>query len=218
MALFGEKYSEEVRVVSFGDYSIEFCGGTHIENTSSIGSFYITKESSVSSGVRRIEAVCGKKAFEYAKTKINLLNDVNGILKSIDTKGAIDALKTQILSLKQELKNKPKINIDLKIQKISDVLVCVDICEGDIKSIIDEHKKNNAKLAIMLFKINGDKLQVACGTQGVDISSREWLNVISGVIEGKGGGRDDFATGGGKKVSGVKEAIGMGIEFAKSKI
>jgi alanyl-tRNA synthetase len=217
VAMFGEKYSDEVRVVSFDDISVEFCGGTHVNNTAVIGSLYIIKESSVSSGVRRIEAVCGQRAFEYAKEKIDTLAKASFVLKNTDILSAIDVLKSQILSLKQEIKSKP-VSTNLQTQNIKDILVCVDISDGDIKSIIDEYKKDNDKLAIMLFKINKDKVQVACGTKGVSINAREWLNFVSDCIDGKGGGREDFATGGGKNVDNIQAAIVLGKEFVTNSI
>jgi len=218
IAMFGEKYGDSVRVVSFGEHSVEFCGGTHIDNTSSIGSFYITKESSVSSGVRRIEAVCGKEAYQFAKLQTDTLSKAKDILKSADITNAILALKSQIISLKSDIKNQTTINTSLDMQDISGVKVCVDKSSGDIKSIIDKYKADNPKIAIMLFKINGDKVQVACGTKGINVSSRDWLGEISSIIDGKGGGRDDFATGGGKNIDNIKEAIDAGIEFVKNNL
>jgi len=101
-AQFGEKYGDKVRVVSFGDASVEFCGGTHVKNSSEIGLFIITKESGVSAGVRRIEAVCSKAAYNYFKQQRHTLNEAQSAVKNRDIISGVEKLKEQIKMLKEE--------------------------------------------------------------------------------------------------------------------
>ncbi len=103
MALFGEKYGDEVRVVSMGDASTELCGGTHVSNVAQIGLFMITKESGVSAGVRRIEAVCGNAAVEAVKALRDEINDIKAELKNVNPLAGIAKLKEQVKTLKGEL-------------------------------------------------------------------------------------------------------------------
>ncbi len=102
-AQFGEKYGDRVRVVDFGGASVEFCGGTHVDNTAVIGTFIITKESGVSAGVRRIEAVCGNAAYNVFKSQRHLLEEVETSVKNRDVLAGIERLKDQIKTLKSEL-------------------------------------------------------------------------------------------------------------------
>ena len=212
VAMFGEKYGDMVRVVSFGEDSIEFCGGTHTQNSSEIGSFYITKETSVSSGIRRIEALSRTKAIAYAKEHITLVKTTRHLLKNNDVVTTIQTLQKQIKQLKQSATQSAN-TTNLNAQEIKGISVIIAEADGDIKKIIDSHKQKHANLAIMLFKAQGDKVQVACGIQGeLNISASSWLNHTAPFVDGKGGGRADFATGGGKNAKGIdkakKEALG----------
>ena len=137
--MFGEKYGEIVRVVSFGrDVSIEFCGGTHVKNTSEIGSFYIVKEQGVSAGIRRIEAVVGASAFRYTKEQMNKLNELQAEIKSNDLIAGVKKLKNEIKELKNELKNSQnQASTTLKEELIGDVKLIVNIVEnGDLKKLL----------------------------------------------------------------------------------
>ena len=141
IAMFGEKYGEVVRVVSFGQESVEFCGGTHIENTAKIGNLIITKQSSVSSGVRRIEAICGKSANAYVKDILNKYQEVKVELKNDNVLDGILKLKDTIKELKAKLKNNNS-SKELKVSKVKDLSVIIEqIDDGDLKEIIDVQKK-----------------------------------------------------------------------------
>ncbi len=219
IAMFGEKYGDKVRVVEFGK-SVEFCGGTHIKNTAEIGSFYITKESGVSAGVRRIEAVCGVSAVKYAKSFMTKIAEIKLEVKNKNPLLGIKRLKDEIKSLKDEMKllqNATK--KELESIKIGDVNLIVDIIEnGDIKNIIDEAKNTHEKVAILILQIKGNKLVIASGVKNAPIKAGEWLRTVAKIVDGKGGGRDDFAQGGGKDVSKVEVAKSEAIKFAKAKI
>ena len=220
IAMFGEKYSDVVRVVSFGDKSIELCGGTHIKNTSEIGSFYIVKESGVSSGVRRIEAVCGLSAIKYAKGFIDSFKELQQEIKNQDPILGVKKLKEEIKELKEEIKRVQNSNRkELSIRDIKGIKVIIDEIEiGDIKSIIDENKNRYENIAIMLFQKKGDKLIIASGVKGNSIKAGEWLREVAKVVNGKGGGRADFAQGGGKDISKLNEAKERALEFIKKKL
>ena len=154
IAMFGEKYGNIVRVVEFENVSVEFCGGTHVDNTSKIGSFYITKESAVSSGVRRIEAVCGLSAITYTKNKIEQIKQLEAEIKNKNILDGIKKLKEQIKQLKQELNNALNSNQNpLEEQMIDDIKVVVDIVKsGDLKKIVDDLKNANDKVAVLLIQ------------------------------------------------------------------
>ena len=220
IAMFGEKYGNSVRVVKFGDSSIEFCGGTHIKNTSEIGSFYIIKESGVSAGVRRIEAVCGKSAFNFAKDTRDELKSIKTELKTKNPLMAVDKLKEQIKALKNELNS--AINSskkDLEVNEINGVVTIVSEVEnGDIKALIDEAKNKYPKVAIMLMMKKGDKVLIACGSKDTPIKAGNWIKEIAPILGGGGGGRPDFAQAGGKDVSKIDEALAKSKEYLQNNI
>jgi alanyl-tRNA synthetase len=220
IAMFGEKYGDTVRVVEFGDASVEFCGGTHVKNTANIGSFYIVKESGVSSGVRRIEAVAGKSAVAYAKSFMNRIHEVEAELKTKDINAGIKKLKSTIKELKDEVKKAQSTNATpLNEQMIGDIKVVVDVVEnGDIKNIIDELKNQNEKVAVMLLQPKGSKVLLACGVKNASVKAGDWIKNIAPIVGGGGGGRPDFAQAGGKDVSKIEDAKTKALEYLKDNI
>ncbi len=220
IALFGEKYGDKVRVVSFGEESIEFCGGTHVENAGLIGSFFITKESGVSAGVRRIEAVCGNSALGLAKKWRENLHQVQSVVKNKDPLLGIKRLNETILSLKNELKELEKSsNEELNSQKIGDVeLIISEVKAGDIKKNIDDIKNAKDKVAIILFQTKGQKVLIAAGVKNANIKAGEWIKNVAPLVGGGGGGRDDFAQAGGKNPEGLGKAKEYALNFAKDKL
>jgi len=220
IAMFGEKYGNTVRVVEFGEASVEFCGGTHVKNTANIGSFYIVKESGVSSGVRRIEAVVGKSAVSYAKGFMTRINEVEAELKTKDINAGIKKLKTTIKDLKDEVKKAQSTNAaPIEEVMIDDVKVIVEIIEnGDIKDIIDELKNKNEKIAIMLLQPKGEKVLLACGSKNTSIKAGDWIKNIAPIVGGGGGGRPDFAQAGGKDVSKISEAKTKAMAYLKDNL
>lgn len=223
MALFGEKYGDIVRVISFGDESIELCGGIHVNNTAVIGNFYITKESGISSGVRRIEAVCGLAGYNYTKENIEILNNAKELLKQNDIILGINKLRDLIQKLK-DLKNKTDEGIGLKSLNFEMVkntkLIVAEVGESiNIKKAIDEAKKDNESVAIFLISNNSGKINIGCGVKNIsDLKANEWIKEISKIIGGGGGGRDDFATAGGKYADKIIESLTKAREYALSKI
>ncbi|MDO7820102.1 alanine--tRNA ligase, partial [Helicobacter pylori] len=148
LALFSEKYAENVRVVSFKEASIELCGGIHVENTGLIGGFRILKESGVSSGVRRIEAVCGKAFYQLAKEENKELKNAKILLKNNDVIAGINKLKESVKN-----SQKAPVSMDLPVEKIHGVSLVVGVVEnGDIKEMIDRLKSKHERLLAMVFK------------------------------------------------------------------
>ncbi len=217
MALFGEKYQDEVRVVSVGEASIELCGGTHVKNSSQIGSFYITKESGVSAGVRRIEAVCGFSAYEYGNSFRKEVAKISQEVKHKDPLLGVKKLKESIASLKEEIKALQNVSAkELNSFDINGVKVIIDeVKAGDIKNIIDTEKNRYDKIAIMLFQRKGDKVSIAAGVKGADLKAGDWIKKIAPIVGGGGGGRSDFAQAGGKNVEKIDEAKKEALNFVK---
>ncbi|PAF42973.1 alanine--tRNA ligase [Helicobacter sp. 11S03491-1] len=219
MALFGEKYGEIVRVVSFDEESCEFCGGIHVQNTGNIGSFYILKESGVSSGVRRIEAVCGKSGYEYGKNALQTIEEAKTILKNQDICSGIHKLKDQIKEFKDKI-SKSHQTSDLHVfEEIKGIKLIVQKLEsGNIKEIIDNAKNTYDKIAILLILCENQKISLACGVKNAPINAGEWVKKTAQILDGGGGGREDFATAGGKNISKLADALEFAKKFLKQKL
>lgn len=221
IAMFGEKYGEVVRVVSFGeDVSVEFCGGTHVKNTADIGSFYIIKESGVSAGIRRIEAVVGTSAFKYTKEQINKLNELQAEIKSNDLIAGVKKLKSEIKELKNQIQNSQnQTQAPINEEIIGDTKVVVAVIEnGDLKKIVDDMKNANEKLAILLLQAKDDKVLIVAGSKNTNIKAGDWIKNIAPIVGGGGGGRPDFATAGGKDITKIEEAKIAALTYAKENL
>ena len=220
IAMFGEKYGDMVRVVSFSDVSVEFCGGTHVKNTADIGSFYIVKESGVSAGVRRIEAVCGTAAIAYTKEIINSMNEIKAEIKNNDVIAGIKKLKEQIKDLKKEVETaQSQTSAPISEEVIGEVKVVVAVVEnGDLKKIVDDMKNANEKLAILLLQAKDDKVLIVAGSKNTNIKAGDWIKNIAPIVGGGGGGRPDFAQAGGKDVTKVEDAKIAALTYAKENL
>ena len=220
IAMFGEKYGDVVRVVSFEDVSVEFCGGTHVRNTADIGSFYIVKESGVSAGVRRIEAVCGTAAIKYTKDIISKMNEIQAEVKNSDVILGIKKLKEQIKDLKKEIEtSQSKTSSPIEETIINDTKVIVSVVEnGDLKKIVDDTKNANEKIAIFLLQAKNDKVLIVAGSKNTNIKAGDWIKNIAPIVGGGGGGRPDFAQAGGKDTSKIKEAKTKALDYAKENL
>lgn len=214
---FGEKYGDEVRVVSFSDASVEFCGGVHVKNTANIGSFIIAKELGVSAGVRRIEAVCGDAAYKYFVAQRSLVQLVQKEVKNLDAMAGISRLKSTINELKIEVKEaQESAKVEITSEDINGVTVVVaELPVGDIKEKIDELKNQNDKLCAMLFQVKGNKILIAAGVKNANAKAGEWIKKIAPILGGGGGGRPDFAQAGGKDASKLPKAKTEALEFIK---
>ena len=224
MALFGEKYGESVRVITLGD-SIELCGGIHIHNTAEIGSFYIVRESSVSSGVRRIEAVCGKSAYHYGKAALESIKSLKEQLKAQDVLQGVAKLQNALKEARESA-NKAKQSVkSLDYEEINGVKLIVlklDLVEAkEAKDIIDRAKNENEKVAILLVTESGGKVSLTAGVKGVaNLKAGAWVKQVAQILGGNGGGRDDFATAGGKITdsSKVQEALDLAKQIARENL
>ncbi|RDU67560.1 alanine--tRNA ligase [Helicobacter didelphidarum] len=226
MALFGEKYGENVRVISFGD-SIELCGGIHVRNSAEIGSFYITKESGVSSGVRRIEAVCGVAAYAYGKNALEMIKRAKEELKTQDLTQGIQKLKNEFKELKEKA-NKARSSVKSfgyeMIGGVKLIIASVDIESSEAKELVDRAKNESQNVAIMLITTQNDKATIIAGVKADSQHSSKlkagaWVKIVSQSLGGNGGGRDDFATAGGKLPSDETQAKAMikqGLEKARA--
>ena len=235
MALFGEKYGEEVRVVSMGDYSIELCGGTHLTNTSQIGMFKILSEGGVAAGVRRIEAITGRSVYNYLKEKEEVISNVCSNLKTKE-----DSLSQKVTSLIEENKSLSKELHDMKtkmsLQAIDSVLDSkVDVngvnlvttkFEGmdmnTLKEVADNLRDKLVSGVVVLANIADDKLNlvVTSTKDAVDkgVHCGNIVKAIAQVAGGKGGGRPNMAQAGAPDVSKVDEVLNHASEVLKSQV
>ena len=219
IALFGEKYADKVRVLSFGEVSKELCGGTHVANLSQIGAFFITKEGGVSAGVRRIEAVCSKAALNLAKAWRGEIEELKTELKSAEPVNAVKKLKAEIKSLKDKSRQAKDAHA-LAVINVNETKLCVAVIDGgDIKATIDEFKNENEKAAILLVQVNEEgKIALAAGVKNAALKAGEWVKFTAQILGGNGGGKDDFATAGGKNILAIEDAIRQALEFAKTRL
>ncbi|MDR1451711.1 MAG: alanine--tRNA ligase [Helicobacteraceae bacterium] len=219
-ALFGDKYDAIVRVVSFGDASLEFCGGTHVGNTSEIGLFVVSKETGVSAGVRRIEAVVGRSAYRYLKEFKSGYEAIVLQLKNPDPIGAIAKLTSAIKEQKREIeKLRSGGDRQIAIEDIGGAKVAIDAIEsGDPKALVDDLKNRFDRVAAMIISVGDGKANVTVGVKGLNLKAGEWLKASVAEFGGKGGGRDDFASGGGVAIEQIDALKSKALRLARERI
>lgn len=224
LALFGEKYGDRVRVVNVDDYSIELCGGTHVDNTSMIGSFKIISENGVSAGVRRIEAITGRYVLKYLNEIEENINVIQSVVKATPD-NIVQKMESFIERAKQldreleEMKEKMSGNI------LDDVLAVQDIVEGEtlvakkmvnmnvdaLKSVGDKIKDKLKSVCVVLIGENSDGLSiVVMATDDLvkkGVHSGNIMREVSNVVDGRGGGRPTMAQGAGKDKTKIDEAL-----------
>ena len=224
MALFGEKYGDNVRVLSMGgDFSVELCGGTHATRTGDIGMVRITGESSVASGVRRIEAVTGVKAIDHCDELQDTIADVAGAVRASGNK-VVDKvrqvldenrrLQKEIETLKSKLANASGTDLMAGLQQINGVGVLATVVEGaDAKSLRGVADQVRAKLQsgiFLLAAIEGEKAALVAGVTN-DLTDRvkagDLLKYVTAQVGGKGGGRADMAQGAAGDVTALPQAL-----------
>ncbi|EGR0207707.1 alanine--tRNA ligase [Vibrio vulnificus] len=209
MALFGEKYDDEVRVLSMGDFSTELCGGIHASNTGDIGLFKITSEGGIAAGIRRIEAVTGEAALEAIDAQARKFEE-----KLQDAANKAKSLEKEIQQLKDKLASQASANLIDQVKEIAGVKVLVAKLDGAdnkaLRGMVDELKNQMGSGIIMLGNVADDKVGLIAGvTQDLTskVKAGELVNMVAQQVGGKGGGRPDMAQAGGTDSSALPSAL-----------
>ncbi len=220
-ALFGEKYGKNVRVVVIGDYSVELCGGTHTKTTSEIGLFKIVKEEGIGSGVRRIIALTGEKAYEAFKNAENTLAEVAAIVKAPQAAQVV----AKVTAISEELKSLQKENDALagklaasqsdelfknvktagKVRFIAREVAVPDV--NGLRQLADIWKqKESSDVLVLVAKID-EKVSLLVASKSADVKAGNLIKLLVPFIDGRGGGKPDLAMAGGTKTSGIAELL-----------
>ena len=234
MALFGEKYGDEVRVIGMGDFSTELCGGTHVKRSGDIGLFKIVSEGGVAAGIRRIEAVTGDGALDYIQRQQQTLFDAAGALKAQpqEINQKITQMLDSVKSLEKELARlKSKLAaaqgddlgasaVDIKGAKV----LAAEIDGADAKALretLDKLKDKLGSAAIVLASREGGKVTLIAGVTA-DLTDRvkagELVNHVATQCGGKGGGRPDMAQAGGTLPDNLPKALASVAEWVGGKV
>lgn len=225
MALFGEKYGKEVRVVNIGDYSIELCGGTHVANTEDIGIFKIVSESGIGAGVRRIEAVTSKEAYQLLQEEERQLKEIATLVKSPQLKEVV----TKTEQLQQQLRDLQKENEQLagKLanQQAGDIFKDVKDIKGvryiaaqvnvkdmnQLRQLADQWKQKELSDVLVLATAQDEKVSLLAAMtkdmNGKGLKAGDLIKAIAPKVGGGGGGRPDMAQAGGKNPAGIADAL-----------
>lgn len=235
MALFGEKYGHDVRVVKIADYSLELCGGNHVKNTEDIGAFKILSESGIGAGTRRIEAVTSKEAYEAFKKEESLLQGTASLVKSPQLKNVPDkvaALQEQLrllqkenTQLQQKMANAQSGEIFSKIKNISGVTLIAEKVQvkdmNQLRQLADQWKQKQASQVLVLASGHEEKanLLVAVSKELQEkIQAGSLIKAIAPFVKGGGGGRADLAQAGGKDPAGIETALQKAEEYISEKV
>jgi len=234
MALFGEKYDDEVRVVKMGDFSTELCGGIHVKATGAIGLLKIISENGIASGVRRIEAVTGSTALAVVQEQQNTLQTLASVFKT-DAKNVLDKvnlqntniknLEKELSALKQKLASQQGSDLLTKVQKINDKNVLVANLPGveakALRGMLDELKQKLSSGVIVLGVPGENKVNLIAGVTSDlvgQIKAGELINFVASQVGGKGGGRPDMAQAGGSQPENLENALSSVYKFIEEKI
>ena len=225
MALFGEKYGHDVRVVNIGDWSIELCGGTHVANTEDIGLFKIVSESGIGAGVRRIEALTGKEAYEAFRDEEEQLMQVAQIVKSPQIKEVVSKTEQLQQQLRELQKENEQLATKLANQQAGDVFKDVKEINGttvitaqvnvkdmnQLRQLADQWKQKALSDVLVLGTVQGEKVNLlaamspAANEKG--LKAGDLIKAIAPKVGGGGGGRPDMAQAGGKNPAGLADAL-----------
>lgn len=223
MALFGEKYDDEVRVVTLGDFSTELCGGVHVNRTGDIGLFKITSESGIAAGVRRIEAVTGEAALNYFEAQEQTLNTIAALVKTepANVTGKIEQvilrnkeLEKELAQFKQKLASAAGADLVSQAKDYNGVKALIANLEGveakSLRGMVDDLKNKMGSGIILLATASDNKVSLIAGvTKDLvgRVKSGELVNVAAQEVGGKGGGRPDMAQAGGSQPENLEAAL-----------
>lgn len=221
MALFGEKYGKTVRVVQIGDYSVELCGGTHLNNTSEIGLFKILKEEGIGSGTRRILAVTGQQAFESFRKQEDALKEIAHILKAPQ----MDQVPAKVVSLSEQLRDLQKENAELKekaaaaqagdvfkevkeVNGLRYIASQVSVSDaGALRTFADNWKQKDYSEVLVLVAAIGEKVNVLVASKSKEVHAGNMIKVLAPIVSGRGGGKPDMAMAGGSDASKISDLM-----------
>ncbi|PTL40599.1 alanine--tRNA ligase [Alkalicoccus saliphilus] len=232
MALFGEKYSSQVRVVQMSDYSLELCGGCHVNSTAEIGLFKLVSEGGIGAGVRRIEAVTGKKAYEFMNGQVDKLREAAGMLKT-----NLEEVPNRVEQLQKQLREKDKENDSLTaklsqlqagslLDEAKDIdgvtVLAKEVNASDmnaLRSLTDSLKEKLGSGILVLAAVNGEKVSIVSSVSK-DLTEKGYhagklVKETAAMCGGGGGGRPDMAQAGGKDPSKVTEALEQVYELVR---
>ncbi|WP_427814113.1 alanine--tRNA ligase [Enterococcus sp. 22-H-5-01] len=225
MALFGEKYGHDVRVVNIGDWSIELCGGTHVANTEDIGLFKIVSESGIGAGVRRIEALTGKEAYEAFREEEEQLVQVAQIVKSPQIKEVVSKTEQLQQQLRELQKENEQLATKLANQQAGDVFKDVKEINGttvitaqvnvkdmnQLRQLADQWKQKSLSDVLVLGTVQGEKVNLLAAmspeANQKGLKAGDLIKAIAPKVGGGGGGRPDMAQAGGKNPAGLADAL-----------
>ncbi|SPP32512.1 Alanine--tRNA ligase [Arsenophonus endosymbiont of Aleurodicus floccissimus] len=234
MALFGEKYDAQVRVLSIGDFSIELCGGTHANRTGDIGLFRISSESGTAAGIRRIEAITGQVAIDDLHQQSNLLAEIGQLMKG-DANNLMEKIKTALDKVKllerslDQLKGQQaaqeSVSLSQQVKKINGVNLLVTQLNNtepkQLRIIVDDLKNQLKSAIIVLSTISNDKVSLIVGVTNdltVKIKAGDLISFVAQQVGGKGGGRPDMAQAGGSNITALPAALASVEEWVNSRL
>ncbi len=234
MALFGEKYGDVVRVVSIGDFSVEFCGGTHVENTSHLGLFKIRQEGSVAAGVRRIDAITGNGVLVYINRAQAIIGQAASLLKLSNPKALVEGVQKTTELIKLQQKQIETLNGKLSAaqmrsmmadkEHIGDVALVTgfvkDVTPDILRSMCENAKASRPDTVVVLATANGGKVNFAVGC-GKDAAAKgahagKLVKAVAQIAGGNGGGKPELAMAGGKDADKIEEALASVSEILRN--
>ncbi len=234
MALFGEKYGAEVRVLSMGDFSVELCGGTHVGRAGDIGLFKIVSEGGVASGVRRIEAVTGQRALDYVAQTEKALGSIAGLVKGTaqDVEQKVGQLversrrlEKELEQLKARLASQQGSDLASRAVEVGGIKVLAARLDGidpkALRDTVDQLKSKLGSAAILLATVDDDKVSLIAGVtkdQTGRIKAGDLVNCVAERVGGRGGGRPDMAQAGGNQPEHLDAALADVVDWVKSRL